>query len=428
MTRRILVNLIVFGLLGIVLTVWALQNVISLSALTRPYTIKAEFSSSPGLQPNFDVAYLGVTVGKIKSVHLADHKIVAELNINRGEKIPDNVTAAAGHQSAIGEPFVDLELPPGQTGGPPLHAGAVIPVSRTSVAVSYGDLFAAANKAVAGLNAQDLATFTHELALGWDGRAGSLQQILDSSSQITTTFGQNTALLDTLIRQLTETTTTMVQHGQDFGSGLDGLTAFTDALAASNGKLLTLRESTPDLLVKFNDILSRSRASDICTLGSLGSALPAVLNQGATDSLRYTQEHSPQLAAILKEISPEQNGKSNLNIDFVVTLDKPKPALEYKTPIPLPTVSAIPGCPGVRVPTASTASATKAGRRGKGSAQGGDTTTDIHARNAAGQGHGGSEPVRWLIYLPPLIALAVLVRMMGRAVPVLARRRRRRGD
>src|SRR6202022_327565 len=108
-----------------------------------------------------------------------------------------------------------------------LRPGAVIPVARTTVAVSYGDLFAAANKAVNGLNADDLHTLTRELAVGWDGRADSLQKILDSSEQITGTFAQNTELLNSLIGQLTRTTTPLAAHSGELGGGLDDLTAFT---------------------------------------------------------------------------------------------------------------------------------------------------------------------------------------------------------
>jgi phospholipid/cholesterol/gamma-HCH transport system substrate-binding protein len=426
MTKRILVNLVVFGLLGVVMTVWALRNVITLQALSQPYRIQAEFESSPGLQPNFDVAYLGVTIGKIRSVRLGNHKIIAELDINKGEKIPDNVTAAAGRQSAIGEPYVDLELPPGATGGPPIRHGAVIPLSRTSVAVSYGALFAATNKAVSGLNATDLKTLTHELAIGLDGRADSLRKILDGTHELTGTFAQNTELLDTLIGEITRTTTTVAAHRDELGRGLDDLTAFTDVLAQSNGELLQLRKTTPELLGRFNDLLARTRQQNECALKSLTAALPRMLSKDAVDSLRYTQQNSPQIAAILKEISPKVNGKSNLNIDFAITLAKPKPAMEYKYPLPLPTVGAIPTCPGVSMPANAVAASAKPGatvQQGAGTRKSSEPA--VSARNAAQESHDSGGLGRWLLYALPLIALAILLRTMARAVPEIRRNRRK---
>jgi len=424
MTRRILVNLAVFSVLGVLLTIWATQNVIITFKPT--YEIKAEFTQSPGLQPNFDVAYLGVAVGKIKSVKLGDHKVVAVLKINHGSDIPDNVLAAAGRKSAIGEPYVDLSLPPGAAGGPPMRPHEVIPVSRTSVAVSYGDLFAAADKAVTGLDTDSLHTVTQELAKGWDGRADSLRSLLDSSSQITGTFAQNTELLDGLVSRLTQLSGTLAQHSTEFGQGLDNLTAFTDTLAQANAQLVELRKTTPDLVTRFANLLTATAPANRCTLQALSAALPAALTPAAVSSLRYSQANAPTLVKTLNEISPKVNGKSNLNIDFVITLNKPKPALEYKTPRPLPSIGQIPSCPGISVPKVP-----GAGSGGKADAAARSVTTPspgpttVNARNAAkSSGPLGTGVPPWLLYIPPLIALAILIQVGRRAVPLLRRRRK----
>jgi phospholipid/cholesterol/gamma-HCH transport system substrate-binding protein len=423
-SRRITANLVVFSVLGVLLTIWALRNVVTFDLFKQPYQIKAEFSESPGLQPNFDVAYLGVAVGKIKSVKLGDHKVIATLDIDRGSQIPDNVVAAAGRKSAIGEPYVDLSLPSGSNGGPPMRAGAVIPMSRTSVAVSYGDLFSAANKAVTGLDADALHTVTKELAAGWDGRAQSLQEILDGSSQITSTFGQNTELLDGLIGRLTQLSGTLAAHSGEFGQGLDDLTAFTNALAQANDELVQLQKTAPDLLTRFATVLKSTAQSNACTLQALSTALPAALTPSAISSLHYSQANAPTLVKTLNEISPKVNGRSNLNIDFVITLDKPKPALEYKTPRPLPTIGQIPSCPGVSVPKVAGASSSAASATASANAASPSPTT-VNVRNAAGRdGEPGSGiPPYWLLYLPPLLALAVLIHVGRRAIPLLRRRR-----
>jgi phospholipid/cholesterol/gamma-HCH transport system substrate-binding protein len=425
MTKRILINLIVFSLLGVVMTVWALRNVLKFDAVTHPYHISAEFESSPGLQPNFDVAYLGVKVGKIKSVHLGNHKIVADLDIDKGATIPGNVTAAAGRKSAIGEPYVDLALPPGTAGDPPMKPGTVIPLSRTSVAISYGDLFAAANKAVKGLNATDLHTLTHELAVGWNGRSHSLAQILDSSDQITSTFGQNTELLNNLVGELTQVSNTLAAHSGELGAGLDNLTTFTDTLARNADKIAQLQKQAPDLVARFNQILAATAPANQCALQSLSSALPVILSKPALDSLEYETKTAPKLVSILNEISPKVNGKSNLNIDFVITLQSPKPALEYPSPLPLPTVGAIPSCPGVSVPplaSGTTASSAKGAKTaGKAGAAVAATPSPVAVRNTSGQGP--ISATDWLIWIPPLVALAILIKVLAGAVPLLRPRR-----
>lgn len=93
MTRRLTINLVVFGVLAAVMVVWAFNNVIRFDFIDRPYNITVEFESSPGLHPNFEVDYLGLRIGKIDSVRLERNKVVVKLDIERGVKIPQGVTA-----------------------------------------------------------------------------------------------------------------------------------------------------------------------------------------------------------------------------------------------------------------------------------------------------------------------------------------------
>ncbi len=146
------------------------------------------------------------------------------------------------------------------------------------------------------------------------GRSQSLAQILDSSSQITSTFGQNTELLNSLVGQLTEISGTLATHSGELGTGLDNLTGFTDTLARNSANLVALRDQAPDLISRFNQLLQASMPANECILQSLSAALPVALSQKAMDSLRYESQTSPQLTRVLNEITPKVNGKSNLNI------------------------------------------------------------------------------------------------------------------
>lgn len=424
MTRRVWINLVVFALLGVVMTIWALGNVVTFDVFTRPRHIKVEFSASPGLQPNFDVTYLGVPVGKIKSVRLSGDKVVADLDLNRDAQVPGNVLAAAGRKSVIGEPYVALTLPPGTGAGPPMRGGETIPVSRTSVAVSYDSLFAAASQAVHGLDAGDLHTVTHELALGWDGRAGSVTELLDSSEQITKTFAGNTEVLDGLIGRLTVVTGTLAAHRDELGSSLDDLTAFTDTVARDRGALRTVVQGSADLVQRFNQIVDGTVPAQKCLLRSLDQALPVVLSKPAMDSLRYQSQTSPQLVSILQEITPKgANGLANLNVDFVITLNGPQSAPEYKTPQPLPSVGGIPSCPGVMIPaSAQPGAAGRAGGTPRDRAIPAPAAT-LSGRPAAEQDKaGGGVPGDLWLIVPPVIALLVLFGVGYRALPVVLTR------
>src|SRR5690606_27337320 len=116
-------------------------NVLKLDQIERPYTIVAEFDSSPGLQPNVEATYLGVSVGSVDSVKLRRGHVEVAIHINRGVEIPEGVSAAVRRQAAVGEPYVALDPPAGDT-GKMIDPGSRyrIPLERTSTPLSYGQL------------------------------------------------------------------------------------------------------------------------------------------------------------------------------------------------------------------------------------------------------------------------------------------------
>ncbi|MFA1546260.1 MCE family protein [Actinomadura chokoriensis] len=424
MTRRIVVNLVVFCLLGLLLTGWALGNVVTLNFPERYYRLGVEFESSPGLQPGFDVAYLGVAVGRIHSVRLEGRKVVADLDIDRGQRIPGNAVAVAGRKSAIGEPYVSLELPPGATGGPPMRRGAVIPLARTSVAASYDELFTAANEAVTGLNAADLRTVSRELAAGWDGRSDSLQKMVDGTGQLTGTFARNSEVLDGLIGELTTTTTLLTAKRGELAGGLDDFSRVMDALAQNDEELRRLTEQAPGLLGKFDAILSQTRRQNDCTLKNLGTVMPVILDDRSIKSLEYAESHATEMTEVLRMVAPPDEEPASLHIDFVVTGDKPAPAPEYRNLKPLPDVGSVPACAGVRVPSPRKGAAAK-GTESPTTSGAGATTDGVAVRNTSGT-KDDPGPSPWLIYLPPLIALAILIVTTRRTLVVVWRSLRRR--
>src|SRR5690349_5362696 len=105
-SRRVVINLIAFIAVFIAFLIWGALNVVDLQIIKRPYTVTAEFASTPGIRSNFEVAYLGVPVGEVGSVRLTSDRVMASLRINHGVTLPASVTAAVLRMSAVGEPYV----------------------------------------------------------------------------------------------------------------------------------------------------------------------------------------------------------------------------------------------------------------------------------------------------------------------------------
>jgi virulence factor Mce-like protein len=427
MSTRLTINLAAFAALAVVMTVWAFNNVIRFDFIDRPYHITAEFASSPGLHPNFEVDYLGVRIGKIDSVRLVGDRVRVKLDIQRGIEIPRGVKAAAARKSAVGEPVVELTPPPGGgLDGPKLEPGAVIPVSRTTVPPKYSDLFGAVIKSLDAVDPHDAAVLTRELAAGWSGRDGSLRQIIAGADQLTGTFAQNTELLERLTKDLAEITRVLNQNRDQFGAGFDNLAALTAALAQVRGELTQLRDKGPDLLDTVNTLLDKSGPDFRCAVESLGTLGLSRHNPGIYQDLRQILAYAPEVGVVLDNILGTDQGQAVLNVAFMLTLNTPA-AREYRYPLSQPQVNRQPACPDGRRPAEE---AKQKPHRGKNP---GDTipTHDpsIRPENAANPADDGGPP-DWLVYVPPVLALLVLLRVMVGSAPTLSRlyRFRRRKD
>ncbi|NKZ07569.1 MCE family protein [Actinomadura latina] len=432
MTRRLTINLVAFGVLAAVMVVWAFNNVVRFDFIDRPYHITVEFESSPGLHPNFEVDYLGLRIGKIDSVKLKKDKVIVRLDIERDVKIPKGVTAAAARKSAVGEPVVELTPGAGQADAPPMKPGAVIPVSQTSVPPKYGDLFGAVIDSLKAINPDDAKVLTHELAAGWSGREDSLRQIINGGDDLTKTFAENTELLDGLTKDLGRITYVLNRNRGSLGAGIDNLAALTAALSQVRGQIAELRDRGPDLLATVNGLLDQTESDFGCTVDKLGNWGVGKYNPGYLRDLNKTLARAPQLKTVLDNVIGIDQGKPVLNVVFQVTLNTPA-TLEYKYPLPQPKVNKVPTCPGGRMPAVTKQKPYKAENPGE-TIPTHDPALDrqVQARNAANNGDdsSGGPPV-WLVYVPPVIALLVLIRVLMGSVPVvsrLGRLRRRKED
>lgn len=428
MNRRIVINLVAFGTLGVVMVIWALQNVVTFSFLSRPYHVNAYFVASPGLHPGFEVDYLGVPVGKIGSVRLEKDQVRVRLDIDRGQRLPAGLTAAAARKSAVGEPYVALTPRPGAADGPALKPGSTIPVTDTTVPPAYGDLFAAVNKALSAINPDDARTLVHELYLGWNGRADSLRQIIQGGDQITSTFAENSRLIDGLTESLTRITHVLAQNRGALGAGIDNLAELAQALVQVKAELAQLRDKGPGLLNEVDDLLAATRPEVRCAVTSLSQTLPGFATPAHLNDLTRTLTLATPLINMLKNVVRVVGGQYVLNVLFIVTFQH-QATLEYKYPLPQPAVGAIPACADGHTPGVTQ----QIGYQGKDPnsvtppqyrppATGGGSSAAV--RNTSNQGPAG--PPRWLVYVPPVIALLVLIKFAVGAVPVLKSRRRDR--
>src|SRR3954468_17303384 len=142
--RRIYINLFFFGLAFVGMVFWAINQIVRVDPVKKPYRLAAEFPNAVGVLPNAEVTYLGVPAGLVTSVKRdpAGKAVRIAMKIQHDKKIPDGSSANIFRKSAIGEQYVDFEPPAGYTGtgGPFYQDGAMIPLDHTSIPLEFSEL------------------------------------------------------------------------------------------------------------------------------------------------------------------------------------------------------------------------------------------------------------------------------------------------
>lgn len=199
------------------------------------YLVNADFATAGGIFPNAPVSFRGVPVGRVGAVTLHGDGVRVGLRLDRGTRVPADLTAVVTQRSAVGEQYVDLR--PNTDTGPYLRAGDTIPRQRTGTSLPVETLLINLDALVRSIGVDDLAVVIDELGTAFEGNEAALRRLLDSGS----------ALLEEANRHLPETLA-LIDDGQTV---LSTQVASADAIrrwaAALADLVATLRSADPDL-------------------------------------------------------------------------------------------------------------------------------------------------------------------------------------
>lgn len=264
--RRIYLNLAAFALLFVVLCGWAVQNVLRPDLLSETYRVEAAFADATGLRTGVEVTLRGVRIGRVASVTLLPSQADVAMDIDSAVEVPNGSGAAVRRRSAVGEPYVAIEPPPGWHDGDPIVPtnGYRIPLDATSTPLAYGDLFAAADSFLQAVDPASLGTVTRELADALEGRGEVLAQLVDASSDSLSTLADGEAELRALGEGLTTLTHTVAERSPTIADATDDLGAIVETVAVNADDVQTLLDETPALADRMNAILASSYAQVLC--------------------------------------------------------------------------------------------------------------------------------------------------------------------
>src|SRR4051812_24672934 len=343
MSKRTVVNLVWFGLVASLFFVWAIRNILPLDVINKPYTIKAQFANSLGMQAGNEVAYLGVQYGSVSSVKRVPGGVLVSMKIDREKKIPAGSTANLYRKSAIGEQYVDFAPPQNFQGkGPSIKEGEVIPMARTTVPLEFSELLRSASRLVASIPPEDVHTVVHELATGLNGRTDSLRQLAEAGDEIGKTLAVRTNALDRLATNNTRLTHVVTDHRASLGQSLSDLRQLADSLKNARGDVGVLLDRGNKLLAQTGDIVAHNKGNLDCSLKVLEHVIDETTTPKRLDqTLTLLRDGPAGFGAVWDAREVEPDGVW-VRVGFLANTENKAP--QFVPTHQLPPVAKVPPC------------------------------------------------------------------------------------
>lgn len=249
---------------------YILFDAIGITVFSQPYRVSVIMPAAGGIYSQAYVTYRGVEVGRVSSLHLERNRVVVHLAIDHGVRIPASVDAHVKELTAAAEQYMDLV--PTANHPPYLHAGSVIPESRTTVPVSIGHLLANLNSLVDSLHASDLNTVATALAQGLQNAGPDLRSMIIDSRELLQSLQQAEPSTVQLIDSGNTVLNTALNTSGDFSQYSQDLNLLSQQLVQSNSDLKALFNNGAAATSSISQLLSATTGATVGVVDGFSAA------------------------------------------------------------------------------------------------------------------------------------------------------------
>ncbi len=336
-------QLVLFGIMTVVsllvLGIYYLQ-IPSLMGVGR-YTLKAELPASGGLYPTANVTFRGITIGKVTDVEPTERGAEATMSLDSDYKIPVDAVANVHSVSAVGEQYLDLV----STGNPGKYLLSGQTITKGTVPSDIGPALDTANRGLAALPKEKIATLLDETAGSVGGLGPALQRLVDSTQAIVGDFKTNITSVNDIIQNSGPVLDSQAESAsaiEHWAHNLNTLGAQTAQQDQSVRSVLAQAAPTAD---QVNEVFSDVRDALPQTLANLEVVFDLLKRYHA--GLEQILVFLPQGASIAQAVAAPFPHQAAL--DLALSINQPPPCLtgfipasEWRSPAdtslqPLPT-------------------------------------------------------------------------------------------
>jgi phospholipid/cholesterol/gamma-HCH transport system substrate-binding protein len=322
LTRLIRIQLallVILAVAAVVVLGWYFLRIPSLVGIGR-YTLYAQLPQSGGLYRTANVTYRGITIGKVTDVEPTERGARATLTIDDGYRIPTDASANVHSVSAVGEQYLDLVST--RTGGPYLANEQTI--TKSTVPSQIGPALDAANRGLAVLPKDKVASLLYETSQAVGGLGPSLRRLVDAAQGIAHDFRGSIDDIDDIVEHSAPIIDSQVDSGDDIGRWAANLNTLTAQTAQQDQAIRRILANAAPTAEQVNAAFGDVRESLPQTLANLEVVIEMLkrYHNGVEQALVFL----PQSAAIAQSVTSEFPGQAGLGFG-ALALNQPPPCL-----------------------------------------------------------------------------------------------------
>ena len=191
----------------------------------------------------------------------------------------NNSTASIQFENLLGQRY--LQISAGNPGGAPLRHGATIPESLTTDGLDLTSVFSGFQPLLAAFDPTQVNELTGSIIAVLQGESGSVSNLVDQTTTLTTNLAQRQTLIDQILDNLTPLLTNVNANDSQLGSLIDGLDHLVSGLAGQKDQIGGAVTGLSNLTTAASGLLKNVQPTLDQDLATLGSAT-GVLNSDQT--------------------------------------------------------------------------------------------------------------------------------------------------
>jgi phospholipid/cholesterol/gamma-HCH transport system substrate-binding protein len=290
------------------------------------YTLKVDLRTSGGLYKTANVTYRGETIGKVTAVEPTEAGVQATMSIADRYKIPIDASANVHSVSAVGEQYVDLV----SVGNPGTYFSPGQTITKSTVPVAIGPTLDAANRGLAVLPKDKIASLLDETAKAVGGLGPALQRLVDSTQAIAGDFKTNISDINDIVQNSAPILDSQVNSSDAIGRWAHNLDVLFAQTAENDQHVQSILSQAAPTADQVNSVFSDVRESLPQTLANLEIVLDMLkrYHKGVEQLLVFL----PQNAAAAQTATVAFPGYASL--DAALTINQPPPCMTGFLPAP----------------------------------------------------------------------------------------------